>query len=112
MQNNNPQALHGSLTSTSSVWSARDLCPPEMRHIEDPIYVERVVPDANRHLNSQFVARIFDRIWKIARKRSNGVLKLDMSDVMTADAKFERELGYFRRQQRNRGFVLRVTNWR
>ena len=111
MQNKNPHALYGSLASTSSVWSARDLCPLESLPIDKPTHVEKVLPDANRHLGPQAVADLFSRIWKVARNGSKGILELDMSEVQTTDARFERELGYFRRQQRNRAVVLRVTGW-
>ena len=111
MQKSNPQTPIGALTSTSSVWSARDLCPNETLHIEEPMYVERVVPDADRHLSSQSVAGVFDRVWKIARKRSKGIVELNMMDVNSVDARFARELGYFLRQNQKRGVMLRLTNW-
>ena len=105
-----------SLTSTeasvnsTSVWSARDLFPPDMQAVAKPTFVEHVSPDANGHLGADDIARLFDRLWTNARDRRGIIVELDMADVQSVENRFTRELAFFRRQLRRQRGEVRVTN--
>ena len=100
----------GPTTSKNSVWSARDLCPLDEETLGKPDVIEHVTPDSNGHMGVHDIARLFDRLWKVSRKKKAFVVELDMKDVRSVDARFSSELEFYRRElQRNAGTV-RVTN--
>ena len=101
-----PPAQQSVSTNTSSLWSARDLCPVELSGTVEPNLVERVSPDANGHLGAEQITQLFDRLWKLAGDKQRVVAQLDMADVKTTDPRFEGEVDFFRGQlQRQSGFV-------
>ncbi len=106
-----PPAQPSVSTNTSSIWSARDLCPLELLETEEPTFVERVAPDENGHLGPEQISQLFDRLWTRARDQKRVIAQLDMADVKTTDPRFAGELEFIRRQlQRQSGFV-RVVNF-
>ena len=97
-------------SATSSVWSARDLCPIDLKTLAKPNFVEYVAADANGHLGIDEVTQLFDRLWKISREKTRFVVELDMKDVRTTDSRFSSELEFYRRELPRRAGTVRVTN--
>ena len=98
-------------TNTSSIWSARDLCPLELLGNAEPTFLERVSPDASGHLGAEQISQLFDRLWTLAGDRRRVIAQLDMTDVKTTDPRFTGELGFFRRQLQRQGGSVRVINF-
>ena len=82
-----------------------DLAP-----LAKPNFVEYVATDANGHLGLDEVTQLFDRLWKIPRKKIGFVVELDMKDVRTTDSRFLSELEFYRRELQHRAGTVRVTN--
>ena len=66
--------------------------------------------DQNRELDDEAVKRLFDHIWKqvTANRKLNVVLSL--SQIQSVTQRFERELGFLRRQLRSQGRSARLSN--
>lgn len=96
-------------SNTSSIWSARDLCPVEMLGVDKPTFVEHVSPDENGHLGKEQISQLFDRLWALAANRSHVIAHLDMAQVKSSDAAFHSELEFYRRELQRRGGDVRVT---
>ena len=97
-------------SATSSVWSARELCPMDLEKLGKACFVEIVMPDPNGHLGIDEVTQLFDRLWKISSKKTGFVVELDMKDVRTTDPRFSSELEFLRRELQRRAGTVRVAN--
>lgn len=95
-------------SDSSSIFSARDLCPVDIRQTAMPDHVEVVVPDETGHVGATIVASIFDRLWEVSRVRGKSTIEIDLTQVRSADSSFAGELEFLRRILRQSGGEVRT----
>lgn len=111
LERKSPQRPEGSNLSISTVWSARDLCRPDMLSAPPATVLERVPVDGQAHLSAADTKRLFDRLWTELRGQVGAIVELDMTDVQTVDPRFYRELEFFRQQIQRQVGDIRVRNF-
>ena len=66
--------------------------------------------DQNQKLDDEAVKRLFDHLWKQVTANRQLNVVLDLSQMQSITGRFERELGYLRRQLRPQGRSARLSN--
>jgi hypothetical protein len=66
--------------------------------------------DQHYELDDEAVKRLFDHIWKKVKANRPLDVVLDVSQIQSVAPRFERELGYLRRQLRQQGRSARLSN--
>ncbi len=66
--------------------------------------------DYHHELNDEAVKRLFDHIWKKVKANRPLDVVLDVSQIQSVAPRFERELGYLRRQLSKQGRSARLSN--
>ena len=63
--------------------------------------------DQNYELDDKAAKRLFDHIWKQVKGNRHLNVEIDLSQIQSVTRRFERELGYLRRQLRPQGRLAR-----
>ncbi len=95
-------------SDSSSIFSARDLCPVEIRQTAMPDHVEVVVPDETGYVGAAIVASVFDRLWELSHVRRNSTIEIDITKVLSVHSSFAGELEFLRRLLRQSGGEVRT----
>ena len=66
--------------------------------------------DQNHELDDEAAKRLFDHIWKQVKANRHLNVEIDLSQIQSVTRRFERELGYLRRQLRPQGRSARLSN--
>ena len=66
--------------------------------------------DQNHELDDEAAKRLFDHIWKQVTANRHLNVEIDLSQIQSVTRRFERELGYLRRQLRPQGRSARLSN--
>ena len=66
--------------------------------------------DQHYELDDEAIKRLFDHIWKKVKASGQLDVVLDLSQIRSVVPRFERELGYLRRQLRQHGRSARLSN--
>ena len=66
--------------------------------------------DQDQKLDDEAVKRLFNHIWKQVTANRQLNVVLDVSQIQSVAPRFERELGYLRRQLRQQGRSARLSN--
>ncbi len=79
--------------------------------VQQQITVEvRDFADQHYELDDEAVKRLFDHIWKQVTANRHLNVEIDLSQIQSVTRRFERELGYLRRQLRPQGRSARLSN--
>ncbi len=66
--------------------------------------------DQHHELDDEAIKRLFDHIWKTVKANPQLDVVLDLSQIQSVVPRFERELGYLRRQLSKQGRSARLSN--
>ena len=66
--------------------------------------------DQNQKLDEEAVKRLFDHLWQQVKANRQLNVVLDLSQIQSVTQRFERELGYLRRQLRPQGRSASLVN--
>ena len=81
------------------------------RVVQQQITVEvRDFADQHYELDDEAVKRLFDHIWKQVTANRHLNVEIDLPQIQSVTRRFERELGYLRRQFRPQGRSARLSN--
>ena len=72
--------------------------------------IVRDFADQKHELDDEAVKRLFDHIWQQVKAKRQSNVVLDLTQIQSVPKRFQRELGYLRRQMRSQGRSARLSN--